>query len=279
MLGKTVSAKVITPAGRFDRRRGFLCNLPFGVIEGCAEQNDSAFYIGSDAIDKEYEFEGRVIALLEPEEAGGRYDFGKIWIVAKDGERFINTEIESAVNLEEELRNYKITRCIYETSAGAIVYRKLDRVRFLLVKNKNANWGFPKGHIEKGETKYDAARREVLEETGVHVNIHLGFEGVSTYSIRDRIDKRVSLFVGTTDDETTVIQEAEIAAYDWLPFHQAVQRLKFDNDVKILVEAEKFLINMGYIEDEYPDDPVEPERLFRGTDDEGIEIITTERKS
>ncbi len=274
MLGKAVSARVITPAGRFDRSRGFLCNLPFGEILD-TEQKELAFYIGSDAMDKEHEFEGRVIALSEPAEEGRRRDFGKIWIVAKDGERYINTEIESALNFEDELRGYKITRCVYETSAGAIVYRRHDgEIKFLLVKNKNANWGFPKGHIEKGETKYDAARREVLEETGVHVDIHLGFEGISTYSIRDRIHKKVSLFVGTTDDDNTVIQEAEIAAYDWLPFEQAAARLKFDNDVKILIEAEKFLIKMGFIEDELPDEEALSDRFYRSNEAEGIEIHT-----
>lgn len=271
MLGKTVSAKVCTPAGRFDREYGFLCNLPFGKIND-TEQTQRAFYIGSDAIDTESEFEGKVIALLEPDENSKRPNLGTIFIVGKDGERYINTEIDSALDLEKELPNYSVTKCVFETSAGAIVYKKLDRVRFLLVKNLNANWGFPKGHIEKGETKYDAARREVLEETGVHVNIHLGFEGISSYKIRDRIDKRVSIFVGTTDDEDTVIQESEIAGYDWLPFHQALQRLKFDNDIKILIEAEKYLIQMGFIENEYPNEPPAPERFYRGYEAEGIEI-------
>lgn len=43
--------------------------------------------------------------------------------------------------------------------------------RFLLVKRKkepNANtWGFPGGHVELGETAFEAAVRELSEETGV----------------------------------------------------------------------------------------------------------------
>lgn len=58
-------------------------------------------------------------------------------------------------------------------------------------KNKrSANWGFPKGHLEMGETKYDAARREVLEETGLHIKIHLGYEGISKYTLRNNVDKK-----------------------------------------------------------------------------------------
>lgn len=52
--------------------------------------------------------------------------------------------------------------------AIAVVYRE---GRFLLVKRKkepNANtWGFPGGHVELGETAFDAAVRELAEETGV----------------------------------------------------------------------------------------------------------------
>lgn len=52
--------------------------------------------------------------------------------------------------------------------AIAVVYHE---GRFLLVKRKkepNANtWGFPGGHVELGETAFDAAVRELAEETGV----------------------------------------------------------------------------------------------------------------
>lgn len=272
MLGKIVSARVITPAGRYDRESDIFCALAFGRIEGGDANGEYAFYIGSDGDNAQYSFEGRIIALIEPMEKSKCRNIGKIWIVAKEGERYINIDIISALDMENELKGYEVTKCMYETSAGAIVYRKTDRVRFLLVKNRNANWGFPKGHIEMGETKYDAARREVLEETGIHVNIHFGFEGISSYQIRDRIDKKVSIFVGTTDDEQTVIQESEIAACEWLPFHTALQRLRFDNDVKILIEAEKFLISQGYIENEYPSEPASPEKFYRGHEAEGIEI-------
>ncbi|MEJ8562462.1 NUDIX hydrolase [Yoonia sp. GPGPB17] len=52
--------------------------------------------------------------------------------------------------------------------AIAVVYHE---GRFLLVKRKkepNANtWGFPGGHVELGETGFEAAVRELAEETGI----------------------------------------------------------------------------------------------------------------
>ncbi|MFR2841802.1 MAG: NUDIX domain-containing protein [Acutalibacteraceae bacterium] len=36
----------------------------------------------------------------------------------------------------------------------------------MLIKNKrSAHWGFPKGHMEKGETREETAKREIGEET------------------------------------------------------------------------------------------------------------------
>src|SRR5438445_623644 len=59
-------------------------------------------------------------------------------------------------------------RAQLETSAGGVVYRVEDgRPLYLLIRDSYQNWGFPKGHLEPGERAEDAARREVVEETGV----------------------------------------------------------------------------------------------------------------
>ncbi|MGH7623018.1 MAG: NUDIX domain-containing protein, partial [Gemmatimonadaceae bacterium] len=60
------------------------------------------------------------------------------------------------------------TRATREVSAGGVVYRVEDgRPLFLLIRDSYRNWGFPKGHLEKGERAEDAALREVAEETGL----------------------------------------------------------------------------------------------------------------
>ena len=58
-----------------------------------------------------------------------------------------------------------------EFSAGGIVVNNKGQV--LLIQNVSIKdhkinyWGFPKGHIEEGESSKDAAIREVEEEGGV----------------------------------------------------------------------------------------------------------------
>jgi 8-oxo-dGTP pyrophosphatase MutT (NUDIX family) len=50
-------------------------------------------------------------------------------------------------------------------SAGGIVLNKDDLV--LLVSQHGTSWSLPKGHIERGEDKIQAAKREIYEETGI----------------------------------------------------------------------------------------------------------------
>lgn len=50
-------------------------------------------------------------------------------------------------------------------SAGGVVLNKKGQV--LIVNQRGRSWSLPKGHIEKGESTLDAARREIYEESGV----------------------------------------------------------------------------------------------------------------
>lgn len=238
MLGKYARVRVTNPIGSEDKTGGTY-PLNFGTVYG--HENQTAFIMGIHHPVRN--FDGRVIAVLS-----NRKTKHYIWILAPKSTRFIINDIKMYINIEEKFPDYRL-ECLYESSCGAVVYRDIrGEVRYLLIKNKrSANWGFPKGHIEPGETKQETAYREVLEETGIHLQIHDGFESVSHYKIRDRIEKTVSIFVGTTKDTSTVIQVSEIEDYIWLTFDKAIHLLKFDNDKNILQSAHDFLDENNYI--------------------------------
>ena len=101
--------------------------------------------------------------------------------------------------------------------------------------------------MESGETHEETAKREVLEETGLHINIIPGFVSKSQYSIQNRIQKTVNLYVATTNDTKTKIQVEEIEDYVWLTYDNALKNLKFENDKTILTNAHEFLLNNKYI--------------------------------
>lgn len=52
------------------------------------------------------------------------------------------------------------------------VFTRQRRKKYLLIKNDSGHIGFPKGHIEVGETERQTARREVFEETGIDIEIN-----------------------------------------------------------------------------------------------------------
>ena len=130
---------------------------------------------------------------------------------------------------------------------GVVIFRGKILVLYKSYKNKYEGWVLPKGTVEAGEEFKDTAAREVLEETGLHINIIDGFDCVSKYKIRDRIEKMVTIFVGTTKDTSTVIQQEEIEDYIWLTYDKAMNLLKFENDKNILRSAYSFLNEHNYI--------------------------------
>ena len=241
-LGKTAQGRVVKTINSVDEN-GYV--YPLNLVQIKGYKNRYAFVMG--VTHTVCNFDGRIIAALVPKDPENT-DLKTIWIMASRSSRYINQDIYQYIDVKNDFPEYELV-CYYESSAGAVVYRSIKgKLRFLLIKNKrSANWGFPKGHLEMGETKYDAARREVLEETGLHIKIHLGYEGISKYTLRNNVDKKVSIFVATTDDLKTTMQEEEIDDYRWLAYDQAMGHLSFENDKKILREAVDFLIKQKLI--------------------------------
>ncbi|MBI3591544.1 MAG: NUDIX domain-containing protein [Candidatus Melainabacteria bacterium] len=53
----------------------------------------------------------------------------------------------------------------YTETAGGVVVNEKGLV--LVVNQNNNSWSLPKGHVDEGETKLEAAVREIYEESGV----------------------------------------------------------------------------------------------------------------
>ena len=242
MLGKYVRVNVTKPYHYQDRESGLIYELNYGRVEnnpGSAVQ--FAYIMGIDHPVRN--FDGRVIAIIH------RKDGEKIWVAAPKSTRFIINDVRRAIAFAEDDEKHYTLECLYESSCGAVVFRNIaGEIRYLLIKNKrSANWGFPKGHIENGETKEETAKREVLEETGIRIKIIPGFISTSEYTIQGKVEKSVSIFVASTTDTQTKIQQEEIEDYIWLNYAKAIKTLKFENDRSILERANEFLIRTGVI--------------------------------
>lgn len=139
-----------------------------------------------------------------------------------------------------------------EISVGAFLYKiENNEILFLLVYSKrNAEWGFPKGHANAGETEQETAKREIKEETGItDIEFKKGFRCIDTYKIKGTleftknriIDKIVVYYIARADSDFVGCCDDEISRGEWLDFKQAVSCLKYPNQKSLLEKAYKFI--------------------------------------
>ncbi|MBA2291237.1 MAG: NUDIX hydrolase [Gemmatimonadales bacterium] len=122
-----------------------------------------------------------------------------------------------------------------EVSAGGIVFRRDDdgTPRFLLIRDSYQHWGFPKGHLEDGETPAAAALRETHEEAGLEHLVTVGPIRVIDWHFRFRgryIHKfcHFFLFESPSGDANPQADEG-ITAVRWEHLDRALEVLSYDN--------------------------------------------------
>ena len=151
-------------------------------------------------------------------------------------------ENEKEALLKYVIKHYKLNDNFdYENSCGAIVFNE-NTEKILLVKMHNGNWGFPKGHIEKDETKEETAIREVLEETNVRIKIIPDFEREIKYIPNEKTIKKVTIFMGITQDKEVTIDTSEIEDFKWCTYEEALKLVTYKLQKDVLENARKVFI-------------------------------------
>jgi 8-oxo-dGTP pyrophosphatase MutT (NUDIX family) len=134
-----------------------------------------------------------------------------------------------------------------ETSAGGVVFRLEDgEPVFLLIRDSYQNWGFPKGHLEDGESPEIAAVREVREETGLDaLDVHGAIETIDWhFRFRGRLIHKVChFFLMRTEHAATQPQRAEgITACKWAPIAEAIRLISYANAREVLQRAHEMVL-------------------------------------
>jgi len=138
-----------------------------------------------------------------------------------------------------------------ETSCGAVVFKKNQEVKYLLLHYEEGHWDFVKGNIELNESEKDTVIRELEEETGIiEAQFIEGFREKISYFYRrggSTVYKEVVFFLIQTR-ESRVVLSSEHVGYKWLSCQKATERLTFDTARNVLKKAHQLLEKSGLIE-------------------------------
>jgi 8-oxo-dGTP diphosphatase len=109
-------------------------------------------------------------------------------------------------------------------AAGGIVLREGSKPRIAIVRlRRDKAWVLPKGKLYPGEHALDAAKREVLEETGHEVSIR-EFLGAMSYLVGGKI-KIVQFWHMRAVGGPVRELMRDVKAVKWLPLKQAIETL------------------------------------------------------
>ncbi len=128
----------------------------------------------------------------------------------------------------------------HEKSCGIVVFKEN---KVLLVHHNLGHWGFPKGHVEFGESDIDAAMREVFEEAGISAHIIEGFKEKITYSPKEGVEKDVYFFVGIPNDDNLVPQLTEVSEAKFIDIDKALEIITHIGEKNVLEKAINFYKN------------------------------------
>jgi 8-oxo-dGTP pyrophosphatase MutT (NUDIX family) len=135
-----------------------------------------------------------------------------------------------------------------EVSSGGVVYRRGDDgIEVVLASRRTRRgqlaWGLAKGGIETGESREQAAIREVREETGLTAEIEADLGDTKYMYVWDeiRIRKTVHFFLmrhtgGDIDDRDDEMEEIR-----WFPLERAIKRAAYRGERDMLMKASELL--------------------------------------
>ncbi|MBO6233120.1 MAG: NUDIX domain-containing protein, partial [Clostridia bacterium] len=113
-----------------------------------------------------------------------------------------------------------------EKACGCIIS---ENNKILLIRQISGMWGFPKGHVEEGETEEQTAIREVKEETNIDVQVDSSKRYVMHYKTDKGKYKEVVFFIGKKIGGYLRMQPEEIIEAGWFDYEDALKIISYDN--------------------------------------------------
>ena len=138
-----------------------------------------------------------------------------------------------------------------EKSCGAVIYKIVDNIPYFLIQKMSlGHISLCKGHMEENETEIETAKREILEETSLEVEIDINFKEIITYSPKEGVIKDVVFFIATPIDENKEAfdeHDDEVVESNFYRYEEAYSLLTYEADKNVLEKAYKYLLENNKI--------------------------------
>ena len=123
---------------------------------------------------------------------------------------------------------------VIQAAGGLVVRRQSGNLEIAVVHRPvHRDWSFPKGKLEPGETFEQAARREVLEETGMTCRL-VRFIGHTEYVDRKGRPKAVAYWV-MAPQAGSFRPNGEVDELRWVTLEGATRLLTYPRDIELVV--------------------------------------------
>lgn len=141
---------------------------------------------------------------------------------------------------------------VRQFSAGGLVFKKAeDRILWLIRKpavnenyHGNTGWSFPKGWIDEGEKREEAAAREVREEGGVMATVMKKLVTIKVFFTsekKERVMKFITYFLMKYEGDVPEGFGWETAEVKWVTREEAETLLAYKKDKDNLRIAQRMV--------------------------------------
>ncbi|MFE8699764.1 NUDIX pyrophosphatase [Cytobacillus sp. FJAT-54145] len=134
------------------------------------------------------------------------------------------------------------------TGVAVVLLKKIkEEYKVLLLKRSTPvlqeAWCYIGGSIEHGERAWEAALREVKEETGIsNIKLYTSNKFDQIYSPKENYIYVAPVFVGYVDGQQDVTLNYEHNDYKWLSINEAIETVTLPGNDDVLLSIEKHFV-------------------------------------